>query len=58
MKLHGTMKYEKTIERRIEKHKKTIERIRSDKNLDTIIKKKAVYKLQLLIRELKWVLNK
>lgn len=46
-----------TIERKIAKHKATIEKFRKDKTLDPTKKKKVIFSLQTLIRQLKWVLN-
>lgn len=51
------MKQVKTIERKIAKHEATIEKFRNDKTLDPIKKKRAIFNLQTLIRQLKWVLN-
>lgn len=51
------MKQTKTIERKIAKHSKLIEKFRGDNTLDNDKKKQAIFKLQMLIRELKWVLN-
>ena len=51
------MKQIKTIERKIAKHSKLIEKFRSDNTLNKEQKKRAIFKLQMLIRELKWVLN-
>tara|TARA_R110000796_G_scaffold1673_8_gene6997 strand:- start:2337 stop:2492 length:156 start_codon:yes stop_codon:yes gene_type:complete len=51
------MKQIKTIERKIAKHYKLIEKFRSDNTLDSDKKKQAILKLQMLIRQLKWVLN-
>lgn len=51
------MKQIKTIERKIAKHSELIEKFRNDKTLDKEQKKRAIFKLQMLIRELKWVLN-
>jgi hypothetical protein len=51
------MKQIKTIERKITKHYKLIEKFRNDNTLDKEQKKRAIFKLQMLIRELKWVLN-
>lgn len=51
------MKQIKTIERKIDKYLKLIEKFRSDNTLDKYEKKRAIFKLQMLIREIKWVLN-
>jgi len=51
------MKQIKTIERRIVKHSESIEKFRNDNTLDKEQKKRAIFKLQMLIRELKWILN-
>lgn len=51
------MKQIKTIERRIAKHYELIEKFRNDNTLDKEQKKRAIFKLQMLIRELKWILN-
>ena len=51
------MKQIKTIERRIAKHSELIEKFRNDNTLDKEQKKRAIFKLQMLIRELKWILN-
>ena len=51
------MKQINTIERKIDKHSKLIEKFRNDYTLDKYEKKRAIFKLQMIIRELKWVLN-
>ena len=51
------MKQIKTIERRISRHYELIEKFRNDNTLDKEQKKRAIFKLQMLIRELKWILN-
>ena len=51
------MKSEKTIKRKIDKYSKLIEKFRSDNTLDKEKKKGAIFKLQMLNRELKWVLK-
>ena len=51
------MKQINTIERKISKYSKLIDKFRSNNTLDNDKKKQAIFKLQMLIRELKWVLN-
>jgi hypothetical protein len=51
------MKKIKTIERKIEKYAKLIEKFKADKTLQSDKKKNVIFKIQMLIRELKWVLN-
>tara|TARA_R110000764_G_C10745844_1_gene351517 strand:+ start:210 stop:365 length:156 start_codon:yes stop_codon:yes gene_type:complete len=51
------MKQIKTIERKITKHSELIEKFRNDNTLDNDEKKRAIFKLKMLIKELEWVLN-
>ena len=51
------MKHIKTIERQILKHESLIKKIRADKSLNPKKKKRGIFILQSLIRQLKWVLN-
>lgn len=51
------MKTLKTIEKKISKYEATIEKFRNDKTINPNQKKRAIFNLQTLIRQLKWVLN-
>ena len=51
------MKSEKLIQERIDGYFKSIEKFKNDNTLDVVKKNSAIFKLQTLIRELKWILN-
>ncbi len=51
------MKRRKTIERKIDSHKESIEKFRSDSSLSEEEKKNVVFLLQELVRQLKWILK-
>jgi len=51
------MKRKKTIEKKIIKYQKMIDKFRASANLEKDLKNNAIKKLQFVIRELKWVLN-
>ena len=52
------MKKQQTIESRILKYQTSIDKFRSDTTLDQDKKRNAIFTLQSMIRELKWVLKK
>jgi hypothetical protein len=45
-----------TIERKIARYKKSIKKFKDDDTLDDDTKKRAIFNMQCLIRELKWVM--
>ena len=51
------MKSRKTIERKIDLHNASIEKFRGDSTLSEEEKKSAIFLLQELVRQLKWVLK-
>lgn len=51
------MKRKETIQKRIDQRYESIEKIKGDDNMEPGKKKSAIYKMQMLIRELKWVLK-
>ncbi|MGK0413229.1 MAG: hypothetical protein ACJA1B_001431 [Polaribacter sp.] len=50
------MKSTETIEIKIARYKKSIKKFKDDDTLDDDIKKRAIFNMQCLIRELKWVM--
>jgi len=50
------MKNTETIERKIARYKKSIKKFKDDDTLDDDTKKRAIFNMQCLIRELKWVM--
>ncbi len=51
------MKRRETIEKRIDSHNASIERFRLDSGLSKEEKKSAIFVLQELVRQLKWILK-
>lgn len=51
------MKKIETINKKIAQHKELIVKIRTDNTLDKNHKKQAIFRIQMLIRQLNWVLK-
>jgi TATA-binding protein-associated factor Taf7 len=54
---HHAMKKESTINRRISKLEESLSKIKAAESLNPVYRKRAIYTIRILLRELKWVVK-